>query len=409
MLNAMMQESEPKEIKQETKHFVGTIVALQMILLLAALDQTVIATAMPRIISQLGGFDRYAWATTAYLLTSTMTVPVLGKVSDLYGRKITLSCSVILFICASLLCGLAGKIYGLPGDGMDQLIWARLAQGIGGGAIVGLSFSVVADLLPPRTRGRYQGLFAGVFAVASTVGPALGGYVADVASWRWLFFINLPLGLLGLLIFVLCFPEKMIVKQKADFVLQFDLQGVFAFCLGTATLLLGLSASPDRQPMTFQWLWFVTSALAFILFVVFERRAKAPFLPLSLFGNRLIVISLLFSGCHRRGYVWLNPSDSAFYAKRVRAVGSSIRHIAEPSDYQCGHIQCRRWLLDVSLRQVQSRDLDWLDLHDCWCFSFISSDCAFIDPFDFDLHVTCRCRTGIIAAHLYRCHPKCCQ
>jgi EmrB/QacA subfamily drug resistance transporter len=272
------------ELKLSRREFAGTIVALQIFLLLAALDQTVITTAMPRIVEQLGGFDRYAWATTAYLLTSTMAVPVLGKVSDSIGRKITLLSGVALFIAASMLCGTAG-IYGhLPLDPMNQLIYARAVQGIGGGAIVSLCFSVVGDLLPPATRGNYQGLFAAVFALASIIGPALGGYVADILTWRWLFFINLPVGLLGMLLFYVSFPTQ---KKRAQKV-AFDFAGIAAFCAGTAALLLGLTR---QETGSFQWLWLSLAVAIFALFIRLEKKAKQPFLPLSLFSNKTIVIS----------------------------------------------------------------------------------------------------------------------
>jgi EmrB/QacA subfamily drug resistance transporter len=272
------------ELKLSRGTFAGTIVALQIFLLLAALDQTVITTAMPHIVGQLGGFDRYAWATTAYLLTSTMAVPVLGKVSDSFGRKITLLNGVALFIVASVLCGMAGLCRQLGIDPMNQLIYARALQGIGGGAIVSLCFSVVGDLLPPATRGNYQGLFAAVFALASIIGPALGGYVADVLTWRWLFLINLPVGLLGMLLFYVSFPRQNKPAQK----IIFDFAGVAAFCAGTAALLLALTRQGTGA---FQWLWLSASLAVFSLFVVIENNAKQPFLPLSIFRNRTIVIS----------------------------------------------------------------------------------------------------------------------
>jgi EmrB/QacA subfamily drug resistance transporter len=272
------------ELKLSRRNFAGTIVALQVFLLLAALDQTVITTAMPHIVGQLGGFDRYAWATTAYLLTSTMAVPVLGKVSDSIGRKITLLSGVALFIAASVLCGIAG-LYGHLGlDPMNQLIYARALQGIGGGAIVSLSFSVVGDLLPPATRGNYQGLFAAVFALASIIGPALGGYVADVLTWRWLFFINLPVGLLGMLLFYVSFPRQYKPPQKVTF----DFAGVAAFCAATAALLLALTR---QGAAACQWLWLSASLAVFSLFIMIEKKAKQPFLPLSIFRNKTIVIS----------------------------------------------------------------------------------------------------------------------
>ena len=272
------------------KQFFGTIFALQIIILLAALDQTVISTAMPHIVSQLGGFDRYAWATTGYLLTSTIAVPVLGKLSDLYGRKLILSSGVFIFVVASVLCGAAGeKFLGISSliDGMNQLIVARTLQGIGGGAIVGLSFSVIGDLLPPATRGKYQGLFAAVFALASIVGPTVGGYVSDVSSWRYLFFINLPIGLIGLALFLLSFPERPITRSTE----KIDFAGIVTFCLGSLSLLLGLNITPQGSLSTSSIIWLIGSVVSWSLFVWCERRAHQAFLPLFIFGNKSIMIS----------------------------------------------------------------------------------------------------------------------
>lgn len=187
------------------QQFAGTIAALQLILLLAAVDQTIIATAMPRIVAELGGFGRYAWATTSYLLTSTIAVPVSGRLSDIYGRKKTLLIGIATFVFASLMCGCAGASLGF--DGMTQLVAARAFQGVGGGVMLALIFAVIADILPPAERGKYQGHFAAVFALASIFGPVLGGWAVDWLSWRWLFLVNIPVGLLAMFVFAKSFPS----------------------------------------------------------------------------------------------------------------------------------------------------------------------------------------------------------
>jgi EmrB/QacA subfamily drug resistance transporter len=275
--------------------FFGTIIALQIILLLAALDQTVISTAMPHIVMQLGGFDRYAWATTGYLLASTIAVPVLGKISDLYGRKIVLTIGVAIFILASVLCGIAGEswmdwvthISFINGDGMNQLIIARTLQGIGGGAIVGLSFSVIGDLLPPATRGKYQGLFAAVFALASIVGPTVGGYIADISSWRYLFLVNIPIGILGIILFAICFPgNKIEIADK-----KVDVIGIVLFSIGVVALLLGLNFSNNITTNWQSFAWLCASLVSFGLFAWAERTAVDPFVPLFVFKNPIILIS----------------------------------------------------------------------------------------------------------------------
>ena len=262
--------------------------ALQLFLLLAALDQTVITTAMPRIIEQLGGFDRYSWATTGYLFSSTIAVPVSGKLSDLYGRKKSLMVGVLIFVLASLACASACTSPHIPIDGMNQLILYRILQGIGGGAIVSLSFSVVGDLFAPAERGKYQGYFAAVFALASIVGPALGGYVADVASWRWLFLINLPIGIFGSLLFYLNFKNETSVGQDEPF----DWRGLILFCL-TSSCLLGVVSLPSANAS----MWLNVSlvglfAFFLIVFLRLESSHKNPFLPIKLIRNRIILISV---------------------------------------------------------------------------------------------------------------------
>ena len=167
-----------------------TVVGLLLSLLLAALDQTIVGTAMPRIIADLQGFQHYAWVTTAYLLTSTAVVPISGKLSDLYGRKIFLLGSAALFVLTSALCGLS--------QDMTQLIVFRGAQGLAGGVLTSTIFTVVSQIFPPAERARYQGIFSGTFGLASIVGPLLGGYLTDNLSWRWVFYVNLPIGLLAL-------------------------------------------------------------------------------------------------------------------------------------------------------------------------------------------------------------------
>jgi len=182
-----------------------TVIALVIVLLLGALDQTIVSTAMPRIVAQLRGLSLYAWVTTVYLLSSTVMVPIWGKLGDLYGRKLVLIWGVSIFILGSALCGLAGEASRLPllGGGMTQLIVFRGLQGIGGGALFTSAFAVIADLYPPRERGKLSGYFGAVFGLASVIGPVIGGFLtehgtthlfgATIAGWRWVFYVNLPL------------------------------------------------------------------------------------------------------------------------------------------------------------------------------------------------------------------------
>ena len=159
-------------------------------LLLAALDQTIVATALPTIVGDLGGLDQISWVVTAYLLSSTVSVPLFGKISDLYGRKVMLQATIAIFLLGSVLAGAA--------QSMLQLILARGVQGVGGGGIMAMTFTILGDILSPRERGKYVGYFTGVFASASVIGPLVGGFFVDHVSWRWVFLINLPLGALAM-------------------------------------------------------------------------------------------------------------------------------------------------------------------------------------------------------------------
>ena len=188
------------------RQLIWTVIGLQLTLLLAALDGTIVGTAMPSIIGQLQGFDRYAWVTTAYMLTSTIGVPIFGKLSDLYGRKMIFLGGAVGFVIASALCGAAGDLP-LPIDGMNQLIVFRGLQGLASGVIMGLTFTVVGDLFPPAERGKYQGLFAAVWGLSSVFGPTLGGWLTDSISWRWVFYVNLPVGILAVTVLWFAFPN----------------------------------------------------------------------------------------------------------------------------------------------------------------------------------------------------------
>ena len=177
-----------------------TMGGVMLAMFLSALDQTVVGTAMPRIITDLGGFDKFTWVTTAYLVASTTAVPIVGRLSDIYGRKRFYIAGIIIFLIGSVLAGLSQTI--------NQLIVFRAIQGLGGGVIMALSFVAIADLFPPEERGKYQGLIAGVFGLSSVIGPTLGGVITDNLSWNWIFWINVPLAVPVVLLFGKLFPES---------------------------------------------------------------------------------------------------------------------------------------------------------------------------------------------------------
>lgn len=253
-------------------------------LLLAAMDQTIVGTAMPRIVASLDGFDRYPWVTTSYLLTSTIAVPVFAKLSDLYGRKWFYMLGLVIFVLSSWLCGLAGNVP-IPLDGMNQLIFFRGLQGVGGGAVMGLTFTIIGDLFAPAERGRYQGMFGAMFGLASIVGPLAGGWVTDHLSWRWAFYVNAPLGILAAIVLYRTFPYVPPHPSSR----RIDWLGLVTLTGWIVPLLLALS-----RVTALGWTHPVVALLlagaltSFALFVWVERRAEEPLMPPALFGIRTI-------------------------------------------------------------------------------------------------------------------------
>lgn len=260
----------PAKPQASTNVIIG---ALMVALLLSALDNTIVGTAMPTIAGQFNAFSLYAWVSTSYAVTSTIATLILGKLSDLYGRRRLLLFTIGLFLFASLLCGLA--------QSMPQLIAARALQGIGGGGIWGLTFATVGDIVPPRQRGKYFGLFTSIWGVSAVVGPLVGGVIVDHFSWRWIFFVNLPLGIVAfaLLAKVLQVPPP----TRRPIV---DVKGAVLLSLLVAAFMLSLEQGEERgwtSPVILGG--FATAAIGLVLFILQERRAAEPMLPLRLFRN----------------------------------------------------------------------------------------------------------------------------
>jgi len=265
----------------------ATVAGLMLTLLLAAMDQTIVGTAMPRVVANLDGFDRYPWVTTAYLLSSTISVPVFAKLSDLYGRKWLYLTGLVVFVVSSWLCGAAGTIP-IPLDGMNQLIAFRGLQGIGGGAVMGLTFTIIGDLFAPAERGRYQGMFGAMFGLASIVGPLAGGWITDHLSWRWAFYVNAPLGILAAVVLYRTFP---FVPPHASSK-RIDWAGLVTLVGWIVPLLLALSrvttlgwSNPGVQSL------LALAVVSLVAFIVIERRAQEPLMPPSLFGIRSIALA----------------------------------------------------------------------------------------------------------------------
>src|SRR5579863_9132055 len=270
----------------------GAVLGLLLTLLLVAVDQTIVGTAMPRIIMQLNGFDRYPWVTTSYLLTATISLPIFAKLSDMYGRKGFLLGGGILFVAASALCGAAGEIPHLPGDGMTQLIVFRGIQGIGAGMAIALMFTIIGDIFAPAERAKYQGLFAAVYGLASIVGPTIGGWITDQLSWRWTFYINLPVGAVAATAIFLELPNFRPPGVRR----VIDWSGLATLVACLIPLLLALTWVTDYGWTSLRVVGLLSFALLMLVAFVFcEERATEPFLPLSLFREPIITISSIAS------------------------------------------------------------------------------------------------------------------
>ena len=288
-------ESRSTDLDGDTPRFTRretllTMAGVLLVMLLASLDQTIVGTAMPRIITDLQGFDRYTWVTTAYLLTSTVMIPIYGKLSDIFGRKPIFLIGVVLFLIGSAASGAAQT--------MNQLIAFRAFQGLGAAALMPIAIAVIGDLFTPRERGKWQGVTGGVFGLSSILGPTAGGYITDHATWRWVFYVNLPIGIVALLVLIFLMPT---LRGKNSGKASIDYLGALFLISGTVPLLLGFTFAGSQ----YAWLsWQVISlfsvAVLFVaLFILYEarleRRNAQPIIDPSLFTNRIFSVSVLIT------------------------------------------------------------------------------------------------------------------
>ena len=275
-------------VRLTRSQLLGTMTGLLLAVLLASLDQTIVGTAEPRIIAQLSGFDRYPWVSTTYLLCSTLAIPIFARLSDIYGRKWFFLTGAAMFMVTSALCGAAGKLPGIPLDGMNQLIISRGLQCIGGGMMMGLAFTIIGDIFSPAERGKYQGFFAATYGLASIFGPTLGGWLTDHVSWRAAFYVNLPVGIVAIIAIYFQFPywRPEGVKRSIDWA------GVGTLILSIVPLLLALTWVTDygwASGRVDSLLVFAASMLA--AFLYFETKAVEPLIPLVLFRSSVIGMS----------------------------------------------------------------------------------------------------------------------
>jgi EmrB/QacA subfamily drug resistance transporter len=305
--------TEDEHVYVKGRQLLVIMISVLLGILLAALDQTIVGPALPKIIADLGGFEHYSWVVTVYLLTTTITVPIFGKLSDMYGRKWFYIAGIAIFLVGSGLCGVSQDMF--------QLIMFRGIQGLGAGMLTAIAFTIIADLIPPADRGKWQGMFGAVFGLASVVGPFIGGSLTDGPGWRYVFYVNIPIGLIAIAVLLITFPHESRhhVKKVIDWL------GVGTLVAGLTPLLLALSLGGTTNKLTVpmlgtidDWRWgsptiltlLVIAAIFLVAFVFVEARAKEPIIPLDLFKNsifRISVITVFLTGVGLFGAVLYIP------------------------------------------------------------------------------------------------------
>jgi EmrB/QacA subfamily drug resistance transporter len=298
------------------KQILVVLSGLMLGMLLAALDQTIVATALPKITGELGGQEHLAWVVTAYLLTSTASTPLYGKISDLYGRKKIFQVAIVIFLVGSALAGAS--------QNMSELIATRALQGLGAGGLITLAMAIIGDVISPRERGRYQGYFGAVFGLSSVAGPLLGGFFTDSLTWRWVFYVNIPIGIVALLVTSVVLDIPFHRRNH-----KIDYGGATILVGGTSAFLLALSLGGKEHQNGYAWGspqivgLFVIGGLLTFAFLAWEHRASEPILPLRLFRNKVFTVANIMAfilGFTMFGAIVYLP----VYLQEVRGVSATV-------------------------------------------------------------------------------------
>ncbi|RXT13716.1 MDR family MFS transporter [Ammoniphilus sp. CFH 90114] len=291
--------------------------AVMSAMFFSALNMTIVGTSLPKIVAEIGGMDYFNWVFTIYALTSSITAALVGKLSDIYGRKIFILSGIGIFMVGGLLSGFSGSIY--------ELIAYRGIQGLGGGMIMSTAFTTVGDLFSPRERGRWQGMMGGVFGLSSLFGPTLGGYIVDHLDWSWVFWVFLPIGFVAFSMILKLYPQAVRKdKEKVDYI------GSLLLSMVILTLLLGFSWAGTEYAWTSIEIMslFGVSLISLILFIYVERRVASPVVPLELFKNRVVTISIIvsfFAGMGMFGVIMYAP----FYVQGVLGESATTSGLVE--------------------------------------------------------------------------------
>jgi EmrB/QacA subfamily drug resistance transporter len=267
---------------QKQSNITWTVIGLMLGLLLAALDQTIVSTAMPTIVGKLGGLEQYVWVFSAYLIANVVSMPIFGKLGDMYGRKTFFLFGLVLFMIGSALCGTSTT--------MTQLIIYRAIQGLGGGALMPITFAIIFDIFPPEKRGKMQGLFGSVFGISSVLGPLAGAYFTDHVNWTWIFYINLPLGVIALILIAL-FYHPVLPKNPNQ---KIDWLGTLVFAASILCFMFALEMGGKDYAWSSSLIigLFAAAVVLLGLFLLVERKASSPVVPLALFRNQLFTSSM---------------------------------------------------------------------------------------------------------------------